>query len=1179
MKAIYVPKAQEPNLVNDVHRCDVNKNGNISINEKACLLPYNSMTVFEPFIHNGYISLSSDLSVPIQILRDTGASQSLVLTSVLAFSSDSYTGSDVLIKGISSTDYTPVPLHKVYLNSELVSGPVTIGVTSTLPYDGIQLLLGNDLAGSKVSIDPIVCKNPCLDQVEDPIQKEIPDIYPACAVTRSMSKKLDETDVDLSDTLVGQMFHQEEDSSYIKPGAHELPDVGKDKETVLQPMDKTTDVQLVDSQKRDPSINRLFQDVVQDKEIDNIPACYFLKHDVLMRKYRPPDLSVDDDYGVLYQVVVPEPYRQEILRLAHETPLAGHLGKNKTANKILQHFYWPGVWNDVSNFCKTCHTCQVVGKPNQVIPKAPLHPIPAFGEPFSRVLIDCVGPLPKTRAGNQYLLTIMCTSTRFPEAVPLRNIKAKTIVKALIKFFTLVGLPRSIQSDQGSNFMSGLFQQIMHELQITQYKSTAYHPESQGAIERFHQTLKNMIRTNCFDTNKDWDEGIPLLLFAVRESVQESLGFSPFELVFGHQIRGPLRLLKEKFISDENSELNLLQYVSDFRSRLHSASEFAKQNLRTSQGTMKLRYDRKSSNRVFEPGQKVLVFLPVSTSPLQARFFGPYTIDKKISDVNYVLITPDRRKGKQLCHINMLKPYFERKMRECDVGNAVGSVDVVARLDAPNTYSSFSDKSESNLFVDCVKLNNSDILDDIDSKLSHLSAQQRNDVRNLILEYKDLFPDVPSQTDKTYHDVIIEEKVTPIKQHAYRLNPEKAKILKNEVQYLLDNKLAEPSVNCAWSSPCILVPKAKPGTYRMCTDYRKVNCVTKTDTYPIPRVDDCIDKLGNAVFVSKFDLLKGYWQVPLTDRAKEVSTFVTPFGNYSYCVMPFGMKNSAATFQRLVNSVIHNLENTEAYIDDVIVYNIHWTEHLDSIRKLFDRVRDAKLSINLEKCDFTCATVVYLGHVVGQGQIKPVNAKVDIIVNFPQPGAKKELMRFLGMIGFYRKFCHNFATVSNPLTNLLKKKAKFIWTDECQQAFEKLKAMLKSSPILLAPDFEKPFKLAIDASEVAVGSVLLQEDSCGVDHPVAYFSKKLTSAQKNYSTIEKECLSLILAINHFEVYVSMGGQQLTVYTDHNPLTFLDRLKNKNQRLIRWSLELQQYNLKIIHIRGKDNVLADCLSRI
>ncbi len=186
--------------------------------------------------------------------------------------------------------------------------------------------------------------------------------------------------------------------------------------------------------------------------------------------------------------MIPKTYRYEVLSLAHETPLSGHLGINKTYQKIFTHFYWPGIRKDMVEFCKTCHTCQVVGKPNQTIPKAPLKPIPALKEPFSLGLIYCVGPLPNTKKGNQYLLTIICTSTQFPEAIPLRNIKTKTIVQALTKYFTLVGLPKSIQSDQGSNFMSGIFQQVMHELQIKQYKLTAYHPESQGALQRFHQT-------------------------------------------------------------------------------------------------------------------------------------------------------------------------------------------------------------------------------------------------------------------------------------------------------------------------------------------------------------------------------------------------------------------------------------------------------------------------------------------------------------------------------------------------------------------------------------------------------------------------------------------------------------------------------------------------------------------
>ena len=443
----------------------------------------------------------------------------------------------------------------------------------------------------------------------------------------------------------------------------------------------------------------------------------------------------------------------------------------------------------------------MVGKPNQTIPKAQLQPIPALDEPFSRILIDCVGPLPRTKSGNEYLLTIMCTSTRFPEAIPLRNIKTKSIVKALIKFFTFVGLPKSVQSDQGSNFMSGIFQQVMHELGIKQYRLSAYHPESQGALERFHQTLKNMIRSYCFDTEKDWDEGIHLLLFAVRESVQESLGFSPFELVFGHSVRGPLKLLKEKFLSNDETPLNLLQYVSDFRNRLSRASEVARSNLKTSQGKMKATYDNHVIDRKFKPGDKVLALLPIPGRPLQARYFGPYTIDKKTSDLNYIINTPGRRKNKQMCHVNMLKQYFDRDSSISKPITVVNTVPQESNVFEPEVHSDFIDKSDPGPS----KLENSDILRNLNNKLSHLEPSQQEELKQLIHEYEHLFPDIPTRTDKIYHDVIVEDS-KPIKQHPYRMNPLKQKYLQDEVKYLLENDFIEPSQS-NYSSPCILVPK------------------------------------------------------------------------------------------------------------------------------------------------------------------------------------------------------------------------------------------------------------------------------------------------------------------------------------------------------------------------------------
>ncbi len=234
----------------------------------------------------------------------------------------------------------------------------------------------------------------------------------------------------------------------------------------------------------------------------------------------------------------------------------------------------------------------------------------------------------------------MCVATRFAEAIPLRKITAPVIIKALVKFFSTFGLPKVVQSDQGSNFMSKLFKQVLQSLEITHRVSAPYHPESQGALERFHQTLKSMLRKHCLDTARDWDEGVPLVLFAVRETVQESLSFSPAELVFGHQVRGPLKVLKEHMLSvDSSPSVNILDYVSNFRDRLHAACSLARESLANAQKGMKRRFDRKAVARSFMPGDEVLVLLPVLGSSLSARFYGPYVVKKKMSETDYMIST------------------------------------------------------------------------------------------------------------------------------------------------------------------------------------------------------------------------------------------------------------------------------------------------------------------------------------------------------------------------------------------------------------------------------------------------------------------------------------------------------------------------------------------------------------
>ena len=357
-------------------------------------------------------------------------SQSLLLANTLQFSDVSFTGTNVLIKGVDSTQFTLIPLHNAYLSSDFAFGHVVVGILPSLPFDGVHLLLGNDLAGSKVEVNPLVTDKPSVDPNTDSIEQEIPSLFPSCAVTRSMtqSKSTSDdvtTDVDLADTFLSRMINDDNVSNVTNDDLSATP------QTVYRS-------DLIREQNSDPDVSCLFARSVDESDVSRDPVCFYTKDDVLIRKWRPSGVPTDDECAVKHRIVVPSSYRPQILSLAHDTPISGHLGINKTYQRILEPFYWPNMRKDVIEICRSCHTCQMVGKPNQTLPKTHLQPIPAFEEPFSRVIIDCVGPLPKTKSGNQYLLIVMCASTRFPDAIPLRNISAKTIVKVLIKFSHLL---------------------------------------------------------------------------------------------------------------------------------------------------------------------------------------------------------------------------------------------------------------------------------------------------------------------------------------------------------------------------------------------------------------------------------------------------------------------------------------------------------------------------------------------------------------------------------------------------------------------------------------------------------------------------------------------------------------------------------------------------------------------
>ena len=392
-----------------------------------------------------------------------------------------------------------------------------------------------------------------------------------------------------------------------------------------------------------------------------------------------------------------------------------------------------------------------------------------------------------------------------------------------------------------------------------------------------------------------------------------------------HVTIGPLLLLKEKRLDEDPENISVLKYVATFKDRLFRAGQMAKRNLQESQSKMKVWYDRKAKSRCFDPGDRILVLFPVVGNPLQVKYSGPYTVVKKISDTNNLVKTPGRRKETQVCHINRLKAYHEKPKPELvTLNNRPELESLMHNKGCVGREAEKEEDTESEVRLgndqQPIKLQNSQILNDLGTKLSHLPSLQRKDLAEVITQYREVFPDVPSKTNLIEHDVDVGDSA-PIKQHPYRVSPMKKELLDKEVQYMLKNDIIEESQS-NWSSPCILVPK-HDGGFRFCTDFRKVNDETKSDSFPIPRIADCIDQIGNAKFVSTFDMLKGYWQVLLTQQAHELFAFVTPSGLYQYKVMPFGMKNAPATYQRMVNKLVRDIDGCEGYIDNVVIYSAH----------------------------------------------------------------------------------------------------------------------------------------------------------------------------------------------------------------------------------------------------------------
>lgn len=458
-----------------------------------------------------------------------------------------------------------------------------------------------------------------------------------------------------------------------------------------------------------------------------------------------------------------------------------------------------------------------------------------------------------------------------------------------------------------------------------------------------------------------------------------------------------------------------------------------------------------------------------------------------------------------------------------------------------------------------------------------LSAEQTAQVKNILIKFSSIFSrnkDDFGRTSLIKHHINTEGE-KPTKQPPRRLPHHAAEYVDKEVQNMVDKGIVEPS-SSPWAAGVVLVEK-KDGTKRFCVDYRSLNNKTVKDAYPLPRIDDSLDRLEGASWFCTLDLHSGYWQVEMNEADKPKTAFVTRSGLFQFTVMPFGLCNSPATFERLMEVVLAGLNFNVClvYIDDIIIFGKTFDETLQNLEQVLTKLQLAGLKLKASKCTLFKQEVLFLGYKVSGDGVQTDPAKVAVVEQWPIPIEVSEVRSFVGLCSYYRRFIAGFSSLAKPLFRLTEKGREFKWTSDCQSAFDNLKKCLTSTPVLAHPNFSVPFILDTDASQVGLGAVLSQ-DIDGTTKVISYASRTLSKSERKYCVTRKELLALVFACKHFRHY--LYGHKVIVRTDHSALKWLMSFKDPQGQVARWIELLSTYDLEITHRPGAKHGNADSLSR-
>ena len=1100
----------------------------------------------------------------VSIVMDSGASMSVVPESFVT--SKDLTGERVAVSGVFKVEEVPVASVSFEIGNwkwmeEVAVAPLREDSVNEVIY-GVNLKSrrDRDLVDSIEVDDPNIevsrvstrsmTANEAEQETKDAITiaKERP-IVKLCNVNRQASENMDDSKQD--DLVVGLecgsndlCIDAEEDESIL--GIEKEPSVaGAGKESELEVEEY---FELRKESREEPDlVIPCVREGSKCRERLNLES----KNDPTLERWR--NLAALGEQGLVwreellfrsklthtsekvYVLVLPKSFRRQVLEVAHEG--LQHLGARRVKSLVAQRFDWPGLGVDVINHVRSCDTCQ---KCNKTQKKVPMVARKVLTEPFESMGVDIVGPFPKGKGGCRFLLTGICLASKWPEAIPLKTITAKAVANGLMEMFSRTGIPLELLSDQGAQFIGKVVSQLCKSLRIEKIRTTPYHPETNGTVERLHSTLGAML-SKASSQNLDWVGQIPFALFALRAAPNRETGFSPFELAFGRRVRTPLDILHQGWVNQEFKELDTDEWAGWLVDRLQVWHSIMKERGDQAVEKRKDYFDRKAVARTLNAGDLVLCRVPGMAPKLSESWHGPYRVLEKVNQVDY-RVEFEKKRSKVL-HINNLKLYLVREV-------AVLRVALVAE-----------DFSED----ECVRMKMDGYCEDFN----------REELPLLLEEFPDVISDIPGRTGVTALSIET-GSCSPLASKPYRVPDVLKGDVREEVSKLVDLGVVIESVS-PWASPIVPVPK-DDGSLRLCVDYRRLNAVTQGDPYYMSTLDEILERVGPSRCLSKLDLSKGFYQIPVEEGSIDKTAFITPFGKYAFTRMPFGLRNAPSIFQRTMEIVLRGCYQFAApYIDDVVVYSGNGSEHLVHLRLVLEAFRLHGLTVKLGKCSFGRRRLEYLGHMIGDGQLAVPEHRAKAMAQYLQPRTKKELRAFLGAASYYRRFVCNFASFSSRLSPYTSKKSPSVvlWDDVMLEAFQTLRVSLVDVCTLTVPSSEDVFVLHTDASGAGIGATLnVIRD--GVELPVAFYSKQLQGAQHRYSATELEGLAVFKSINFFAHF--LWGKHFEVITDHSALVQLLKSKTLNNRLHGWSLQLMSFDFTISYRPGSCNQDADALSR-